>query len=496
MKNPKNTTFVRYKTADLADGVKLMPHQQKAVDKFIANKGQGLFFHSTGSGKTIASLGAIEAIKAQRPLILTPASLQKNYTDSIKSSVHPNSQAKYNVMSLEKFRMNPEKHMAAYNPDLIAVDEFQKVKDPKGLTYRALMSIRPKVNHFLSLSATPIQNNPTELYPQLNLVSNGKIKLESPKEFEKEHIKLKKVYPKGIAGILARFTGRYGEKKMLTNTDSIKKETGPYIDKNDMTGEFKANFPEEIQKNVEVPMTPGQQKMYDYFMKKDLNMIDRWRVRHDLPPKAKDSGNFFSRLSSGRQVSNTPSVFSKSMKDPVLSSGKMMEATKRLSAELERDPTNKVVIYSNFTQSGLSPIQKYLNDNKIEHGLFSGDVTKKDKAKAITDFNSGKKRVLLLSPSGAEGLDLKGVSLMQNIDPNWNPAKLRQIYARAVRYKSHAALPPEKRKVNIENYVSTKKPGMIKKFLGIKPETSIDQYIYNRAHEKEDLNNQMNDILG
>jgi SNF2 family DNA or RNA helicase len=483
------------KKAALEKTLKLRPHQEDFINKYLQQGGRQIAYHGLGSGKTITSVGAVEKSNSKSALVLTPASLQKNYSDTINKFVTPNSRNKYHVMSYEKFRMNPNKYMDTYKPDTMVVDEFHRDKDPKSVSYNAIKAARPRVKHFMGLTGTTVQNTPNEIFPLMNLVSGENKKVPSLKEFENKYTEKKKVYPKGFSGLIGRLTGRYGEKKVLKNEKELKKQINPYIHKNVPTPEFMSHFPKQEVKDIDVPMTHEQEKKYNYFMKKDLGFIDRWRIKHDIPPKAKDSKNFFSKLMHAREVSNTPAVLSNKKMDPIQSSGKLTSSYKSLSQHLKAHPLNKAMVYSNFTESGIHPYEEALKRDNIPYGVFTGKVKRKAKHQDVADYNAGKKRVLLVSPSGKEGLDLKGTTLQQNIDKSWNPAANNQVIGRAARYESHSALPPEMRKVKVENYYSTIKPGFIKRLFGKKNSPSIDQYIAHRAKEKQNLNDQFDKLF-
>ena len=64
-------------------------------------------------------------------------------------------------------------------------------------------------------------------------------------------------------------------------------------------------------------------------------------------------------------------------------------------------------------------------------------------------------KCILLSKSGAEGLDLACVRQVHIMEPHWNEIALDQVKGRAVRMNSHARLPVEERTVAIFTYVST-----------------------------------------
>lgn len=485
------------KKAQLQKNVKLLPHQEEAVNKFLQAGGNQIFAHGVGSGKSITSIGAVERSGAKKALILTPASLQKNYIDSIHKFVEPEGQKKYKVMSYQKFRMAPEKFIKEEKPDIMVVDEFQNQRNPKSLSFKSLQNVRRQVPKFIGLSGTIANNSPNDVFPLTYLASSGKVPFKSQQDFEKRFVASRKEYPKGIIkNIFARLTGRFGEKKVLKNTEQIRKQIHPFVHKNIPTKEFLSKFPKKEFVNIDVPMTREQEKRYKYFEKKELGPIDRWLIHNDLPPKLKDRQKFFSRLSTMRQISDSPTIASTGkIKDPFTSSGKMQAAFGNLKKHLSSDPRHKALVYSNFTRSGLGSMEDILKKNKIPYAVFSGDIKRKQRNQNLTDYNAGKIRTLLVSPSGAEGLDTKGTTLLQNLEPHWNPSKMDQIYGRAARYKSHENLPEPMKKVRIEKYRSTLKPSFIDRLKGKKFKPSVDHYIYHRAEEKEELNRQLNELL-
>jgi len=100
------------------------------------------------------------------------------------------------------------------------------------------------------------------------------------------------------------------------------------------------------------------------------------------------------------------------------------------------------------------------NDSKAVGGgrrvfaSITGQVHVNDRASILEAFNQGKIDILMISKAGSEGLDLQGVRHMHILEPYWNYSRIRQIIARAVRYKSHAALPKKDRNVSVHLYLS------------------------------------------
>jgi hypothetical protein len=61
---------------------------------------------------------------------------------------------------------------------------------------------------------------------------------------------------------------------------------------------------------------------------------------------------------------------------------------------------------------------------------------------------------LMISASGAEGIDLRNVRYVHIVEPYWHPVRIEQVIGRARRICSHQDLPPELRTVNVFMYLS------------------------------------------
>lgn len=95
------------------------------------------------------------------------------------------------------------------------------------------------------------------------------------------------------------------------------------------------------------------------------------------------------------------------------------------------------------------------------YAIISGEVDVELRTEILEEFNKlenmhGERiKLLLISKTGAEGLDCKYIRAVHILEPFWNYIRIEQIIARAVRYKSHDDLPPEERKVQPYIYLST-----------------------------------------
>ena len=123
-----------------------------------------------------------------------------------------------------------------------------------------------------------------------------------------------------------------------------------------------------------------------------------------------------------------------------------------------------------------------IKNNGKKYIMITGDKyfspNKNDEIKAITDDKNNEGsviKVVFISKSGSEGIDLKFIRNVHILEPWYNMNRLEQIIGRAVRNCSHKLLPLEKRNVCIYLYAT---------LLKNQNTESIDNYIYRLAEAK------------
>jgi len=112
-------------------------------------------------------------------------------------------------------------------------------------------------------------------------------------------------------------------------------------------------------------------------------------------------------------------------------------------------------------------------------------------------------KVLMITASGAEGIDLKNVRYVHIVEPYWHPVRIEQVIGRARRICSHANLPEHLRTVEVFLYLMEFTQEQLSDDMSLElrlkdkskmdnatPFTS-DQTIYEIASIKEDINSQL-----
>lgn len=472
----------------------LQEQQKRIVEKVKDPKSPGaLLYWGLGSGKTIGAIAAAEAANAETKGttdVVVPASLRENFKKELtKSTNRPSS---FNVGSYEKFLKTPTNTPSKART--LILDEAHRIGQATSRRSTFFPQIAAKYDKRILLTGSPIRNYPHELAPLYNTIYGREILPMDPKKFDKVFIKHKKEFP-GIVGLLKGV--KPGTVDTINRKELLRKVVQPVTDYHDPTAatspKESSHYPTVTTKTIEVPINKPQKELYNTILGKAPKAI-QYKVKHNLHPAKSELHTLNAYLSGLRQVSNTTSGFLRNS-NAETKSPKIDTAFRNLSSHLSKNPQHKAVVYSNYLSSGIEPVKARLENAHLPYHEFTGKLSDDKRKAAVDDYNKGKVRTLLISGAGSEGLDLKGTSLVQLLEPHWNDARLEQAIGRTVRYKSHDALPPALRKVEVQKYQSTIPKNWVQKVLGRKPQTSVDQYLDNLSKDKTKLNDQFLDVL-
>lgn len=439
-----------------------------------------LIFHGTGSGKTLMSLSVANEFRdSHTPVVLAPKSTQDNFRKDLKKL---GSDMTLNFVSLNAGNMikqlgevgksEKDKRLekkidtkVSLNKKFIIVDEAQNlfngiVNGSKNATEFYRLCLKARDVKIMFLSATPITNDVFEIMPIYNMLAGYQLLPEHYTDFvnifvDGTTIKNRDKLKNRIFGYTTYVGDLHNPNLSIDINKTIKRE----------------NFPDQLPIIVEkIPMSPEQFSSYSHARDKERINVSSGPVRHKPLQKPKDSSGSVYRVYT-RQLSNflydTPGSISGKIKNLKINSPKMELIFKNISKH-----KGLVVVYSNFVKNGLNVFAEVLKSNgwtpynKYEQRYdttfisITGDVPEKDRVHMIDKFNSKNNKsgqyikLMLLSPTGAEGLDLKNVMSIHIMDPYWNYGRIQQIIARAIRYKSHDDYPKPERKVQPYIYLS------------------------------------------
>lgn len=486
------------KESALKEDVKLRPHQEEAIQYVRERGGRGLLAHSTGTGKTLSSIAAFEALKAdgkaKRALVVAPAALLTNFAENgvgkfTNSSFGPHgSNADYQLVSLETFRNNPAKVLAAAKPDTLIVDEMHRAKDPNSQTYAALAHAAKDrgIKNMLGLTGSMVSNHPKDIIPLLNLV-DPKHKLGSQSKFTREHV--------GADKISGGFLTPPGQRYTLMNKDDLRRKAGGavhYVGHEDIGTD---GMPRLNIKDVPVQMSDEQHKLYNFAMGK-LSPQSRALIRAGLPPSQSEAEHIFGMITKLRQASNSVGTHMNiSPAEAAERTPKLKRAIEDAVEHLAKTPDGQAVLYSNLVQGGARELHAGLKKRGIDAGLYTGPnaelgVDNQTREQDVRDFLAGKKRAIVLTPAGSEGLSLNNATFFGAVDSHFNPERNAQAIARARRFGGLAHRPVDQRVVDVRRYHSQPITPFYRRLRGAQ-DVGVDEWISRVAAEKDRLNEEM-----
>ena len=454
---------------------KLQPHQEDALKRALT--GDIILAHSLGSGKTLTSIAIADALN-KPTTVLTPASLVANYIKEIRK--HKKGGPPIEVLSLPTAVL---RNYQIPEGNTVILDEAHSFRNPDTRRYKYMRDQLRNAGRIVALTGTPAYNNLSDWGPLVNLVARKKLLPDSFSEFKKRYIREEVTKPSFWDWLWHNAQPSVVEK--LKNADDLHDRVAPYVHMYDAEVEK----PKREDETITVDMNKDQEELYKYVVG-NLPPSLRWKLKMNLAPSKQEAKVLNAFLTGARQVSNTPEEYTLNS-----SPGKKIRvAARNLIRMHKNDPGFRALVYSNYIGSGLSSYGRMLTRAGIPYAKFTGDMSPERKKKVVEDYNSGKVPVILGSGSASEGLDLKNTRLIQLLDPHFNNSRLEQVVGRGIRYKSHDSLPPEKRKVIVQHYLSTL-PSEHDWLGRPKPNASVDQYLTSRSAEKDELIRAFKDAL-
>jgi len=507
-----DTAKILMKKGSLNSDVKLYPHQVDAVG-FIRKNRHGIIAHATGLGKTLTSIAAFEKLKddgkAKKALIIAPASLRDNYAKNIKEftdssysyfgpknekttkGIEDKSNSDYDIISYEMYKKDPDGIKERTGADTLIIDEVHRARNENSGTFKVLSDQAEKYNNVITLTGSLVNNVPSDIAPLIDITSGKK----------KNTIGNRKMFDSLFVRKDEKIRGIWNPKTVtdqrIINKPQLAKELKKHVHYRSHE-DIDKGLPDKVEEKVYVPMSDEQKKLYLYSLER-LDAITRLKIRNNIPVNQREMGGLFGKLIQGRKIMTDHAFMSpeKIMGNPYEYSPKVKKIVDDLSEHLSEDKKNKTVIYGNLINSQIGSVAKALDYKGIPYTTFLGvgnkDNSAKQRTQNVKDYMGGKKRVLLISGAGGEGLDLKGSSMMQMVEGHYNPEKIQQAIARVRRMGDERDEP-----IKIKKYISKIEPGKVMKFLsglGLNTPTSIDEYIYNIAKRKDDLNEDFRSVL-
>lgn len=175
------------------------PHDyQKYVIEYIEKHPVSAVFLDMGLGKTSITLTAINNLvfdyfAVRKVLVIAPLRVAKNtwsaeinkwnHLESLKYSIVVGTpaerrkalqkQADIYIINRENIQWLVKYTGAAFDFDMVVIDELSSFKNYQAKRFKALMKVRPKIKRILGLTGTPSSNGLMDLFAEFKLIDMG-----------------------------------------------------------------------------------------------------------------------------------------------------------------------------------------------------------------------------------------------------------------------------------------------------------------------------------
>lgn len=404
--------------------VPLFPYQREGM-LHLAFTERALLADEMGLGKTIQAIAACALLhrlgQARRVLVVTPASLKTEWEEQIQrftglslqlvfGARHERLRAYdsrhapfFTIVNYEQMRADTPEVNANLQPDVVVLDEAQRIKNWSAQTTQAVKRLRSR--YAFVLTGTPIENRIDELHSLMDFLD-----------------------PR-VLGPLFRFNRDFyqlderGRPEGYRNLDRLQERIGPCLLRR-RKADVETELPDRTDRNLFVPLGPSQKSEYTHHHEVVARLAAQAK-RRPLSPQEQEK--LMRHLAMMRMVCDTNFILDPADK----ACPKLDELEKLLESCRENDA--KVIVFSEWERM-LELVRGLCGRLKLGCAWHTGTVPQRRRRAEINTFKTDPKcRVFLSTDSGAAGLNLQVASVVINCDLPWNPAKLEQRIARAWR---------------------------------------------------------------
>ncbi len=406
---------------------------------FAARAGRVLLGDEMGLGKTVQAIAAAELLArhfgVQRVLVVCPTSLKHQWQREIARFAGRPAQVLQGLRAARQQQYGEDAFcritsyetlvrdadlIAAWAPELLIIDEAQRVKNWNTVAARALKRVESP--YAIVLTGTPLENRLEELISIVQLVDQHR--LGPTWRLLHEHQQV------DDAGRVIGYR----------DLDRIGATLAPILLRR-RKAEVLAELPERVDKTLFVPMTREQRIHHDENGQIVTRIVSRWRKTGYLSDV--DQRRLQCALQNMRMSCNSTWLL-----DHETDFGHKADELMTLLEELFEQPDAKAVVFSQWLGTH-EVLMRRLRERGWEHVLFHGGVPG-DKRGALVDRFVGDPgcRLFLSTDAGGVGLNLQhAAATVVNMDLPWNPAKLEQRIGRVHRMG-------QRRGVQVINFVA------------------------------------------
>lgn len=399
---------------------RLFPYQIEGV-AFLAGQGRAILADDMGLGKTLQAIAAthflINEAGVRRVLIVCPASLKHQWAREIE---------KFTGHSVQVVQGNAEERMVQYRqdcrffvlnyelvlrdlslineqllPDLLILDEAQRVKNWRTRIAEAIKGIRSR--YAFVLSGTPLENRLEDLYSLMQVVDQYRL---GPlwRYFNDFHVCDEKGRVLGYRN-LSELRRRIAPVMLRRNRSIVSQQ-----------------LPARTTTRIDIELTPRQQELHDGALNTAGKLA---KINASRPLTPTEQKRLMSALQSARMACDAAGLV-----DGETEGSPKLDELRTLVQELCIDGGQKMVVFSQWL--GMTRmVEALLQKMGVGCVHLNGQVPVAKRGGLMDRFRDDDAvSVFISTDAGGSGLNLQSASVLVNMDIPWNPAVLEQRNAR------------------------------------------------------------------
>ncbi|MCY0864538.1 MAG: SNF2-related protein [Sulfobacillus sp.] len=435
----------------LAHGLLFHEYQIDSVLRVVNQlDGRAILADEVGLGKTIEAGMIIAELRArglaQNVLIIVPAGLVSQWVremqDKFGWTAHKTAKDRgwLWIISMDSAKRPPLVHQLQFVPwDLVIVDEAHHLKHQDTLNYQLVEGL--KAQFLLLLTATPMENQLTELYTLVNLVKPG------------------------LFGPYLRFYRQFIlDKRTPKNAQELRQLLAQVMVRNQRQAVGLEFVPRYVSLRP-LELTGDERQLYDE-LSGELRTEYRHRVHMDQ--------TVLPLLTLQRELCSSPQALLPTLRSAdwlgdrqprLIELAEQMGPTAKMQAvlELTTSQPDQWLIFTEYraTQEALVHLLQVAG---LEAAAFHGGLKARERDQLVEWFKGGP-RVLVSTEAGGQGINLQFCHRLINFDLPWNPMRIEQRIGRIHRIG-------QVNPVEIYNLYA---------------KDTVDEYILKLLHEKIDL---------
>lgn len=400
----------------------LYPFQKEGV-RFGLYKTGVLIGDEMGLGKTLQAIGLCvlkkEMFGFSKVLVVTLASLKEQWKREIEKFSHEQArvvegnprqrealyrqdQSLFKITNYEAV-LRDVTILSRFNPDIIVLDEAQRIKNFSTKTADAVKQIPKK--HGIVLTGTPLENKLEDVYSIVQFLDA--FLLTPLWEFAADHFLIPKTKKASIAG--------------YRNLEKLKDRLRDIVIRRKKEAVLK-DLPDVVENNYYIELTDEQKEMHAGYARSLLPLVNK---KFLTPMDLRKIQMLLLRM---RQVCDSTYLIDRNSHI----SPKLKELAGIID-ELVIQNQRKIVIFSEWTTMTYL-VARQLSDMEIPFIELSGKVAVKKRQALIDEFTHNPDcRVFLSTDAGGTGLNLQAADCVINFELPWNPARMNQRIGRVSR---------------------------------------------------------------